>query len=63
MDGEKISIVPYILTINQVEITLRERQVMNGIQQIGFAGTVISGKAIDLFRELQRSFPVILKIE
>jgi hypothetical protein len=62
VNGEKMLPVPDILGVDGVEIAFAKREVMDGIQQIGFSGTVITSKAIDLGRETGPCFPVILKI-
>jgi hypothetical protein len=62
MDAEKTLVMADILRIDRVEIALAKRKVMNGIQQVRLAGTVISNKTIDFVREKKRRFLVILKI-
>ena len=51
-----------ILGINQVEIAFTKGKVMNGIEKVCFARTVIPNKTIDLIRKQQCGITVILEI-
>jgi hypothetical protein len=62
MDGKKISFMPYVLQINRVKIAFGKREIINGVQKICFACTVITNETIDLLRKFQAGFFVILKI-
>ena len=59
--GKEIVAVPNVLLINAVKITLGKRQVVNGVEQIGFAAAVVAHKAVNLRTKFQFQFPVILK--
>ncbi len=60
---KEIGSVQYVLRINRVKITLAQRQVMYGIQQVGFSFAVVARKAIYLFAEAQFLIGVVLKID
>lgn len=51
-----------ILLIARIEITFAKREVINGIEDIGFSRAIGTDKAVYLFRELQFSRFVIFKI-
>ena len=62
MDGKKEFIMPDVLAVNRIEVTLTEREVMDGIQDIGLANTVVTYEAIDLWRKLKFGFRIVFKI-
>jgi hypothetical protein len=62
MNGKIVLSVPDILTVDQVKIAFGKRQVIDGIQQIGFTGTVPACETVNFFRKPQRRLTVIFKI-
>jgi hypothetical protein len=62
VDREKIFLMVDVLRINGIEITFAKRQVMNGIEQIGFSGAVSSNETIDLIGKVKICFAVVLEI-
>jgi hypothetical protein len=59
---KKTFIVPDVLAIGRVKKTFAKREVMDSIQNIGFALTIITGKTIYMATEIQFSFCIIFKI-
>ena len=51
-----------IICVNRIEIAFRHGEIIDGIKKIGFPGTVISHKTIDLLAERQLKLVVILEI-
>jgi hypothetical protein len=62
MYAEKIHFVPDVLHIHRIEIALAKGEVINGIHDICFAGSVITNEAVDLNRKVEISFSIILEI-
>ena len=60
---KKVSILLYLLCINWGKVAFAERQVMYGIQQIGFTRTIIAGKGVNTLAEGKFSFGVVFKID
>src|ERR1700733_8177680 len=58
-----IFFVKYVLVIERIEKAFTKRQVMNSIEQIGFACTIMPHKAVNVCRKLQVYLTVILKIK
>jgi hypothetical protein len=52
----------YILSIHRIEITLAKAEIVDGIEQVGFADTVLTHKAIDTGRQGQFSLTDIFKV-
>ncbi len=52
----------YSLLIGGVDGAFSERQVINRVQQIGFAASIFSQKALYVSVEVKVRLPVILKI-
>jgi hypothetical protein len=52
----------YVLYINAVKIAFTERKVIDTVEDIGLARTIVADKAIDLLREMERGFRAILEI-
>jgi hypothetical protein len=48
VNGKKILAMFDVLGINGVEIGFAKGQVMNGVEQVGLAGAVVTRKAVDL---------------
>ena len=62
MDGEEVLSEADILCIDRVEITFAKREVVDGVEEVGLAGTVVANKAIDVVAELHVGLGVILEI-
>jgi hypothetical protein len=62
LNHEEVLTVPDVLGISSVEITLAERQIMNGIQNVGFTHSVSPDQTVDLGAEFHPGLLVILKI-
>jgi hypothetical protein len=60
--GKKCFAMPDVLLVNRIKITLGKRKVINSIEQIGFAGTVVAHKTIYLIGESHLLLPIIFKI-
>jgi hypothetical protein len=52
-----------ILAVNGVEITFAERQIINGIEQIGFARTIVTGKTVGSFIEQELRLMIVFKVD
>jgi hypothetical protein len=63
LEGEKLFGMPDILRIGIIEIAFTERQIINGIQQIGFANSIVPDKAIQFPGESEGGFTKILIIQ
>ena len=60
---QKIALpMAHILCILVIQDTFRERQVMNGIQDIGLAAAVLPEKPDHLFVKVELSLPVIPEV-
>jgi hypothetical protein len=55
--------VPDILAIDNIKIRFADRQIVNGIEQVGFSDAVVPDKAIYLFRKRKISVFIIFKIK
>src|SRR5690554_1311948 len=53
VNNKKFAVVSYILRRNRIEIALSERQMIDGIQHIGFTNPIISDKTVDFMIELK----------
>ena len=62
LNQRKISVVRDVLRVLNIEERLGEAQVIDSVQQVGFALTVQSDKTIDLVRETQVCLADILII-
>jgi hypothetical protein len=62
VNGKELLTMPYILIISKIKITFSKREIMNGIEQIGFSNAVQTGKAVNLLRKHQRYIAVVFKI-
>ena len=62
LDKEKILPVPDILGIYRIEVTLGERKIIDGIQQVGFPCAIVPDKAIDLLAEGKLQLVIVLEI-
>src|SRR5690606_24119817 len=60
---EPVRIATDLLRVDRVEKALAERQVVDGIQQVGFSGAIRAGKRIHIRRKLQGGFGIILEIK
>ena len=49
-------------TVDVIEEAFCKWQVMDGVEYVGLANSVIANNAVDLRRELQRGLTVILEI-
>ena len=63
LQHKKTLVVADILAIDRIKVTLAKRQVMYGVEQIGFADSVVPYKTIDLGRKNSFKLAVILKID
>ena len=61
INGKKGLIVLNVLTVNGIEIALTKTRVINGIQKIRLPHSVVPNKTINVRREGQMGFFVILK--
>ena len=62
INNKKILAMPYVLSIGGIKKTFTEREIMDGIEEIGLAYPVISREAIDLVGKDQIGLPVVLEI-
>ena len=53
----------YYLRVDWIERTATERQVIDSIEQVGFALAIAAEKTVEFGRELKRSLTDILEIE
>jgi hypothetical protein len=60
---EMLLSVPDILGINGVKVTLGHGEIIDGIQQVGLACTVIPNETIDPAAERQFELVVILEVD
>ena len=63
LNGKKISLVQDVLRVNDIEITLTKRKVMDCIKQVRLPHAVISYKTVDFFRKTQIEFRIIFKVD
>ena len=54
--------MPDIVGVNRVKITFCQGEIIDGIKKVGFPGTVIPNKTIDLLAKRQLQLVVIFKI-
>jgi hypothetical protein len=54
--------MPYADAVYTVKKAFSKREVMNSIEDIGFANSVISNKAVNLWRKLKLRNLIILEI-
>lgn len=62
-DGEKILTCPYVLGVGCQQGAFCERQVVDGVEEIGFAAAVLPKKAMNLAFEADRDLLVVPEIE
>jgi hypothetical protein len=62
VDGEIV--LPYedILYIDGTEITLAEREIVDGIEQVGLACSVVANKAVNIATQLHIGLTVVLEV-
>ena len=63
LDCKKVLTVRDVQRVAALHRTLGERQVVNGIEDIGFAAAVQPHEAVELWAELQAGFVVIFKLD
>ena len=52
MDGEVVLTIFYILTVYRIEIALTEREIVYGVEEVGFANAVVTDEAIEVGGEV-----------
>ena len=62
LDSKERMLMFYVLAIHRIEKTFAKRDVMNGIQQIGFANAVITANANDPFIETKWTGAVVFEL-
>jgi hypothetical protein len=62
MQGKKCLSMADILLVDRVKVTFGKRKVINGIEQIGLAGSIIADKTVYPVRESHFLLSVILEI-
>jgi hypothetical protein len=62
MNGKEIGFMPDILRIHRVKIAFTERQIVDGVENIGFSRAIVSYKAVDFITEFQLRFVIIFKV-
>ena len=62
VDGEEVLAHPYVLYVYRVEVTLAEREVVDGIEEVGFSSTVVADEAVDIATECYVGLGVVLEI-
>ena len=63
MDGKKIAVEADALMVVRRKITFAEREVMDGIQQIGLPAAVFTNHGVHLLCEIHRGFRVVLEVD
>lgn len=66
LNHEELLVVPYVERIDALQGTFTKREVVDGIEQVGFPHTVIAQQAVELGREQQRGLgdvPVVEYVE
>jgi hypothetical protein len=54
--------MPYVLRVNRIEIAFAEGEVINSIQDVGFAHSVIANETVDVVRKFKFRFGIVLKV-
>ena len=62
VDQKCVRTVAYALRIGKIESAFTDRQVMYGVEQVGFAGSVVAYQAVDLRRKLDMGFRNVLEV-
>ena len=62
VDGEELLADADVLHIDRVEIALAEREIVDGVEEVGLAGTVVAHEAVDLGAEGDLDLGVVLEV-
>ena len=62
VDGEVVLAEAYVLDVDGIEVALAEREVVDGVKEVGLAGTVVADKAIDIAAEADVNLRVVLEV-